>query len=98
MGIRLSNARWLGGLSSDGVARRARVFFFRHYFQDAVNAEGAFGMVAVAVANEIIVVAAGFEEMGFDDAYGGFVGVGGIVGDGKRGLGLEGVLNLGEMF
>ena len=65
---------------------------------DAVKAKGAFGTVAVAVANEIIVVTVGFKEMGFDDADGGFVGVGGVVGDGERGLGLEGVLNLGEMF
>lgn len=65
---------------------------------DSVYAESAFGAVEVAVANEVMGVVARLKEMGFDDALGGFVAIGRIVGDGERGLGGEGVLNLREMF
>lgn len=54
------------------------------YLQDAVYAEGAFGLVEAAVRDEVRGVVAVFEAEGFDDAGGGFVGVGGIVGHLKR--------------
>ncbi len=49
--------------------------------QDAVYAKGAFGLVEVTVGDEVVMVVVFLEPKGFDDAGGGFVGVGGIVGD-----------------
>lgn len=52
-------------------------------FQDAVYAKGALGVVEVAVRDDVMIVVVLFNAQWFDDAGGGFIPIGGIVGDFK---------------
>jgi len=62
------------------LAIRAWRFAIRDLL-DAVHAKRAFGLVEVTIGDDVVVVVVFLESKGFDDAGGGFVGVGGIVGD-----------------